>query len=232
MTITLYELAGQDPDIRFSPYVWRIRLALAHKKLDYEGKAWRFTEKEAIDFTGQGKVPVLVDGDKTVHDSWDIACYLEDTYPDHPSLFGGEAGRAGAFFMKNWFETQVFGKIAKMVIADVHSILHEKDQEYFRTTREKFFGTALGDICPDEGAARADLKAALTPMRKVLETQSYLGGDAPSFMDFIPFAAFMWARCVSDKVILEADDPVHAWAERMLDCCGGMPRTAKCAKAA
>lgn len=232
MTITLYELAGADPDVRFSPYVWRIRMALAHKGLDYEGVPWRFTEKDAIAFSGQGKVPVLVDGDKTVVDSWDIACHLEDAYPDRPSLFGGEGGRAGAYFMKTWFETSVFKFMAKMVIADVWAILDEKDQAYFRETREKVFGKKLEDICPDVDAAREDLAQALTPMRAVLKTQPYLSGDRPGFMDHIPFAAFAWARCVSDKELLAADDPVHDWRERMLDSCDGMPRKAKCAEAA
>jgi glutathione S-transferase len=38
-------------------------------------------------------VPVLVDGDRWIADSWTIANYLEDTFPDSPSLFGGASGR-------------------------------------------------------------------------------------------------------------------------------------------
>ena len=33
MTIIMHDLAGADPDLRFSPYCWRIRFALAHKGL-------------------------------------------------------------------------------------------------------------------------------------------------------------------------------------------------------
>jgi glutathione S-transferase-like protein len=36
MTLRLYDLAGADPNRRFSPYCWRIRLALAHKRLPVE----------------------------------------------------------------------------------------------------------------------------------------------------------------------------------------------------
>ena len=35
-------------------------------------------------------VPVLRDGDRVVRDSFDIALYLDEAYPDRPSLFGGE----------------------------------------------------------------------------------------------------------------------------------------------
>src|SRR5437899_1842420 len=89
----LYDLAGADPSRRFSPYCWRIRLALAHKGLPVETIPWRFVDKLAIAASGQGRVPVLVEGDKWLAGSWDIATYLEETYPDHPSLFGGGGGR-------------------------------------------------------------------------------------------------------------------------------------------
>ena len=84
MTIKLYELAAAEDDRRFSPYCWRIRMALAHKGLAVETIPWRFTEKEAIAFSGSGTVPVLVDGRRTakddarvVADSWAIAQYLD-----------------------------------------------------------------------------------------------------------------------------------------------------------
>lgn len=46
--LALWELAAEDPDLSFSPYVWRVRLALAHKGLPYQYKPWRFTEQELI----------------------------------------------------------------------------------------------------------------------------------------------------------------------------------------
>src|SRR5271155_1483608 len=94
MTLRLYDLAGAEPDRRFSPYCWRTRLALAHKALSVETIPWRFTDKAAIAPSGQGFVPVLVDGDRWVSDSLAIANYLEDTYPDRPPLFGGTAVRS------------------------------------------------------------------------------------------------------------------------------------------
>lgn len=46
--LRLWELAGNNADWSFSPFVWRVRLALAHKGLSYEYQAWRFTEKDLI----------------------------------------------------------------------------------------------------------------------------------------------------------------------------------------
>src|SRR6478672_11567394 len=85
MTIVMHDLAGADPALRFSPYCWRARMALAHKGLAVETIPWRFTEKAALEFSGQGRVPVIRDGARVVSDSWAIVEYLEDTYPDRPS---------------------------------------------------------------------------------------------------------------------------------------------------
>ena len=95
MTVVLYELVGKD-DHRFSPYAWRIRMALAHKGLEAELVPCKLTEKEKIAFSGQDRVPVLKDGETIVSDSWRIACCLEDRYPDRPSLFGCPVGRGVA----------------------------------------------------------------------------------------------------------------------------------------
>jgi glutathione S-transferase len=77
MRLQLYDLAETEAERRFSRYCWRIRLALMHKGLP-------FTDKDAIAFSGQGRVPVLLDGDRVIFDSWTIATYLEDAYPIAP----------------------------------------------------------------------------------------------------------------------------------------------------
>jgi glutathione S-transferase len=74
--IKLYDLAGAEADRRFSPYCWRVRLALEHKRQAVETVPWRFTEKDEIAFSGQGKVPVVLDGDRILSGSWNIAEYL------------------------------------------------------------------------------------------------------------------------------------------------------------
>lgn len=39
-------------------------------------------------------MPIIEDHGKVVNDSFDIALYLERTYPDKPTLFGGPDGAA------------------------------------------------------------------------------------------------------------------------------------------
>jgi glutathione S-transferase len=220
MTIKLYELAGAEDDRRFSPYCWRIRFALEHKQLEFETVACRFTDKDAIAFSGQDKVPVLVDGDVVVSDSWAIACYLERTYPDRPSLFGGPAGQALSRFYVDWADMALHGALIRLLASDIHAHLHEKDKGYFRESREKRFGATLEEFCSDSARALQELKRILAPLRRTLQSQPYLGGDAPLSADYTVMGAFMWARSVSQVVLLEPDDPVVLWRSRLLDRLG------------
>jgi glutathione S-transferase len=172
MAIKLYDLAGAEPDRRFSPYCWRSRMALAHKGLEVETIPWRFTEKDVIAFSGQGRVPVLIDGDNTVSDSWAIAGYLEQAYPDRPSLFGGAAGRALARFINGWADAVVLPGIAGLIVADVFAHLHEKDRDYFRTSREQRLGRTLEAVCADR-----DVRVGAAQERRLSDGASRTGNS-------------------------------------------------------
>lgn len=222
----LFDLAGADPQRRFSPFCWRIRMALAHKGLDVETIPWRFTDKDVIAFTNQGFVPVLVDGERTIVDSWAIANYLEDTYPDAPSLFGGEGGRAASLLINSWGSAVLLGAVARTVLLDIYEHLHEKDREYFRQTREKRFDKTLEQVSADQAGNVAALRAALEPVRMTLRAQPYLGGDSPLYPDYIVFSFLQWARCISPIRLLADDDPVAAWRDRLLDAHDGLGRQA------
>jgi glutathione S-transferase len=96
MALIFYERVGHDGR-RPSPFSWRIRYALAHKGLDFEVRPVRFADVGTIRaLSGQHLTPILSYGDHVVHETWDIACYLEDQFPDRPSLFGGAIGRGMA----------------------------------------------------------------------------------------------------------------------------------------
>lgn len=225
----LYDLAGADDDCRFSPACWRVRMALAHKGLEVETVAWRFTEKEAIAASGQGKVPVLVDGDDVVHDSFEIARYLDRRYLEAPSLLGGQLGAAHARVVMHWVQTAVHPAVLRLIIGDVFLALHAKDKAYFRESREAMFGKPLEQVvaAPDEGLPA--LRAALAPVRATLNEQAWLGGSEPSFVDYTLFGAFMWARGVSRLQLLEDGDVVERWRRRLLDHFDGLAGSARAA---
>jgi len=221
MAITMYDLAGADPARRFSPYCWRTRLALAHKGLAVDAVPWRFTEKEKIAFSGQGLVPVIVDGDKVIYDSWKIAEYLEATYPDRPSLFGDNA-LAQIRFIQGWVDSILHPAIGRLIIADIVAALDAKDATYFRESREKRFGMTLEAFSGDREQRLPDFRKSLQPIRLPLADFPFLGGNAPRYADYIVFGAFQWARCTSPFRLLADDDPVLTWRRRIEGLFGGL----------
>jgi glutathione S-transferase len=224
MALKLFELVGADETRPFSPFCWRTRMALAHKGLGAESIPWRFTEKEAISPHKSEKVPVLLDGDKAVVDSWVIANYLEDSYPDRPSLFGGEGGRAMGRMLNWWGDTVVIGGMFPLIVADIVEHLRPVDQVYFRQSREARFGKPLEQVVANRDSNVESFRKSLDPMRLTLKTQAFLGGTAPNYADYIVFGGFQWARAVSPFPLLKPEDPVFAWREAMLDAFDGMAR--------
>jgi glutathione S-transferase len=224
VSLKLFELVGTNDTRPFSPYCWRTRLALAHKGLTAESIPWRFTEKSAIAPHGSEKVPVLLDGDKAIVDSWTIANYLEDAYPDRPSLFGGAGGRAMGRMLNWWGDIAVIGGIFPMIVADIPSHLAAADAAYFRKTREARFGRPLEEVAAGRDTVVANFRRSMEPMRQTLKTQAFLGGAAPNYADYIVFGGFQWARAVSPFKLLEADDAIYAWRERLLDAFDGVAR--------
>jgi hypothetical protein len=118
MTLIMYERVGADGR-RPSPFSWRIRYAMAHKGIEPEFRHVRFADVETIRaLSGQHFVPIVTDGDRVIHDSWDIACYLEDRFPDRPSLFAGSGGRGLARLVNHWSDNTVVAAIRRLIAAD------------------------------------------------------------------------------------------------------------------
>jgi glutathione S-transferase len=225
--IDFYELAGADPEHRFSPYCWRIRMALAHKGLDARTIPWRFTEKNALPGSPASKrVPVLVDRGKVVSESTDIAYHLENAYPNSPSLFGGPGGEAHARFVIAWSDLVLVPGIFPLIAADIIVHLGAKDRAYFRETREKRLGCSLEEARGQRETLLPALHVSLRPLEATLKQQPFLGGDEPTYADYAVFGVFQWARCVSSLALLPPGAAIGTWMETMLDLFDGQGRAA------
>jgi glutathione S-transferase len=219
--ITLYELAGAEDARRFSPYCWRIRMSLRHKGLAFQGVPWRFIEKARLEAAGSQLVPVIRDGDTWVRDSMAIAEYLEERYPERPSLFGGAHGAALARFVAAWTDRTVQLNASRPILMDIFACLHPGDRDYFRTTREQRFGRRLEEVCADPQAELPAFRMLLEPARRVLAKQAYLAGEAPNYADYALYGTFMWWRMTSRLPPFERDDIMAAWLARMDEACDG-----------
>jgi glutathione S-transferase len=227
--ITLYDLVLQD-DRRPSPFCWRAKFALKHKGLAWRDEPVGFTEKDKIAFAQSQTVPVIHDGPNVVKDSWAIARHLDKAHPEKP-LFKSEMAMSYAHFVAGWVDTAVQPALFPVVVGDLYDRVRPVDQPYFKESRGKRLGTT--DFAGFQAKAREKgvtaFRAVLEPARRVLKEQPFLCGEHPAYPDYALAGAFLWARIASPLVLLEADDPVHPWRERMLDLFDGMGRKAKAA---
>jgi len=88
----------------FSTNVERVALALAYKGLSAESVWIEYGDRSAVErVSGQGLVPVLVDGHAVVHDSMEIIRYLDERHPDPPLYPRDPARRAELLVFVDWF---------------------------------------------------------------------------------------------------------------------------------
>jgi len=221
--IILYEL-GAAGGARYSAFSWRTRMALMHKGLAFETHPVRISDKAAIAFSGQGKVPIIRDGDAVVCDSWKIAEHLEAAHPGAPSLFGGMTGQALSRFVNAVADRQLMAALAPACALSVTGLLDAGDAAHVRAGFEKGFGKTLEELHAGRAASIKAFRRALDPLRTTLRAQPFLGGAAPAYADYIMMSPLQWARIVHAEPVLEADDAVAAWFERMLDLFQGYAR--------
>ena len=224
MAIMFYDLSGRDERLRFSPYCWRVRMALAHKGLEYTTVAWRFLDKQALAFADYDKVPVLCDGDQVVTDSFEIMRYLDKAYPEAPVLGEGISYQRVLLF-KHFVERSVNPALLRTIAMDLFAAIHPDDRAYFRETREARLGCTLEEFHqPEQG--KQQLKQVLAPVRDMLRENTYLDGDSPSGADYLLFGSLMWAYVVSTQQLVEPGDPVDGWFKRMLNAHDGAAASA------
>lgn len=178
-SVRLYQLALGN-GCSASPYVWRIRYALAHKGVACEPVPVGFTGIPTI-LGGRFKtVPILEHGATLMAESWDIAEYLDKAFPGTPELFSSPAELAMVRFTDAWFTSEILRKMFGIYVLDIHNAARPEDRAYFRRTREmRLKGATLEEFTADRAARLPALRDALTPMRAYLARSPYIGGGAP-----------------------------------------------------
>jgi len=224
-SIVLYELALANGR-SMSPFVWRVRYALAHKALSVRSVTLGFTEIPSVCAGRFKTVPIIEDGATAVCDSWDIVDYLERTYPSR-ALFATPGEYASVRFFDAWFTTEILRRMFGVCALNIHDCARPEDRAYFRSSREARLKTTLENFVADRQSVRARLREALAPMRQHLARYPFIGGDAPSYADYIALGAFLWVGSVCDLPLLAADDSLRAWLDRGFDLYGGIGRDAR-----
>lgn len=221
----LYELDAINEQY-FSPYCWRILMSLNHKDL-YKGVKRiqvKFSDKSLISHKGFNTVPVLEDDDNWTGGSLKIAEYIEKTYPNQPSLFRGAENMNLTSIINQMLDTKIIGILARIIVGDVYKVLHPEDKIYFRETREKILNKTIEEVDLESSKYIPILQKELNPFRKVIKNNNFFTGSKPMYCDYILFGFFMWARNTSPKQLLEKNDVLWHWRERMLNLFDGFAR--------
>jgi len=214
--ITLWELGGKGGR-RYSLFSWRTRMALRHKGLEFASQPVAMSDKAAIAFSGGKTVPIIKDGETVVRDSWRIAEHLEDSYPERPTLFGGEIGRGVTQAFNTWVDRAVVPAMMPVIVADVHERVDPADETYFRQQFAGFLKCTLEEARARRPQALERVQKVLEPMQAALKRQAFVCGSAPAYADYILFSVVQWARIMSPHEIFDASHALFGWRSRMLD---------------
>jgi glutathione S-transferase len=195
--------------------------------LTVEYETCRHNDTGKLAFSGQAKVPVLIDHGTIVSDSWKIACFLDDKYPDRKPLMAGEQARALTKFVNLWADTVLDPPLLRTLLLHICENLHpEVDKEHYRKTREARFGVTLEELNADLEANIREFRRSLGPIREILRLQHWISGTSPGYADYIVFGEFQFARCLTRIDLLEENDPVHEWRQRMIGLYDGLANSA------
>jgi glutathione S-transferase len=212
--LRLFELVLADGHSA-SPFVWRIRHALEHKGLPFESVPVGFTDIPGIAGGRFKTVPIIEHGATLLAESWDIAAYLEATFPAQP-LFSGPAEIAMVRMFEAWLLTEIVRRAVGIYLLDVHDAARPEDRGYFRQSREaRFGGMRLEEVVAGREQRLPALREAFAPMRLHLSKSRFLGGDSANYADYIALGFFRWVASIGTLPLLAHDDAVlRDWLER------------------
>jgi glutathione S-transferase len=182
----------------FSTNVERVALALAHKGLEVESVVISYEDRSpVVEVSGQGLVPVLVDGDEVVADSTRILRHLEARWPDPPLFPRDAARRAELDVFLDWFN-----RVWKLAPNAIEAELERDEPDQRR----------IGELS-------ASMRASLDLFEAMLDGRDHLFGDfSAADCAAFPFLKFAKLRDPAD------DELFHRILEDNLRLAGGHPR--------
>ena len=220
--ITLYDLQLRT-GATISPFVWATKYAIAHKGFEIDIVPGGFTG--IVERTGgrSERLPAIVDDGRWVLDSWLIAQYLDETYPDRPTLIGGKQVEVATKFIESWLWSTVLREWMPNIVQDYRDMSLDVDHDYVTRTR-----TPPGKTLEEMQAGREERLPLVPPklelLRAALRETPWLGGDAPNYTDYRALAVFLFMAAVATTPVLTEDDPIRDWVDRGFDLHGGLGR--------
>src|SRR5262245_41083616 len=214
--ITLYDLQLAS-GATISPFVWATKYALAHKGFEVDLVPGGFTGIPERTGGESERLPAIVDDGEWILDSWLIAEYLDEKYPDRPTLIGNPSVKVLAQFLEGWLWQTAIGPWMTCFIKQYRDRSLPQDHDYVTTSRERMFGAKIEDIIIDREDRLPRVPPNLQLLRNTLAEHPWLGGDSPNYADYRALAVFLFCASVADLPVLTEDDPLRDWIDRGFD---------------
>lgn len=186
----------------FCPFSRKVRVALLEKGLEYEMRVEKTWERrtEFLIMNPAGTLPVLLEDDGTiVAESYAIAEYLEEVYPENPLLGLAPVTRAEVRRLLGWFDDKLNREVTQYLVS------------------EKVMKRFLGMGQPDSGAIRCaahNIRAHLDYIGHLADRREWLAGKDFSLAD-IAAAAHLSVADYLGSVPWEVNESAKTWYMRV-----------------
>lgn len=214
--------------IPFSHNCVKVRVALSFKGVKYETQNIAPMDRASVvAASGQGLVPVIVDGGRAIVESTEILLYLEERHPHPPLLPSQPDARAECLILEDWADHAFMALSRRMAYRNIlsrpgklASMFFPEDPAPARWIKERIarrvvtrrFGLSPKGRARD--VAEAKRLAGLAMAR--LGGRRWLLGESPTIADIA--LATMSAPLAADSAALE-DEAVRAlvaWGEALV----------------
>ncbi|KAF9531769.1 hypothetical protein CPB83DRAFT_848699 [Crepidotus variabilis] len=227
MTITLYDIPSTVPGSSWSPNTWKTRFCLNYKGLQHktEWVEWQDLESTLVkigippsrkDHRSKPRytIPAIFDSTTGVYlsESFEIAQYLDRTYPDTPKIFpDNTAGLQRGFHQAL---TPLVEPIKALILPVEATRLSSASQESFQQKMKDYLSLELGE--EDKIEMWAELRENFGVVNGWYSLGNNPGpfilGEAPSWVDFVLGATFLWSKLIFGENSSEWKE-IETWHE-------------------
>lgn len=176
----------------------RARWTLQEMGVDFESRVVNLlkdehTRPEFVRINPAGKVPVLVDGDRVIHESVAICLYLGDKYPDRGLVPTELAERAELWRWLLFVTTEI-------------------EQPLWRLARQNRLYAEQDRSPGDVPVARRECAEMLAVFETYMQGRQFVAGTRVSVADFVTAWTLDWAN---EEELLGDCPSLNAYMERM-----------------